>query len=258
MTTQTSIPPWPGGCDGCRAAARIPDITMAFQPIVDTRDGSVFAYEALVRGADGAPAGAVLDAIDEDGAYTFDQRCRVRAIEQAAALGIETRLSINFLPNAIYDPETCIRATVAAATRTGFPLDALMFEMTEVEAVRDAGRLREIVQHYRSRGFLTAIDDFGSGYAGLGLVAEFLPDVIKIDMGLLRGLHHDRRRYALVSALAGLCEELGVTAVGEGVQERGEAEALCELGVHLQQGYLYARPALDALPELEPDAAAPT
>ena len=250
MVQQHPSPRSDRACGACHAGGPVPAITMAFQPIVDVRDGTVFAHEALVRGDDGASAQAVLDAVNHEGRYRFDQACRVRAITQAAALGMQSVLSINFLPNAIYEPEACIRTTVEAATRTGFPLGSLMFELTEVEAVRDTAHLREIVTYYRSRGFLTAIDDFGAGYAGLNLLADFVPDLVKVDMGLVRGLHLDRRRRAIVRAIVGLASELDVRVIAEGIEEPDEARALLDLGVQLHQGYLYARPALDALPEL--------
>ena len=97
---------------------------MAFQPIVDLRDGSVFAYEALVRGLDGEPAKTILDQVIDENRFTFDQRCRVRAVELAAKLGVTCHLSINFMPNAVYEPNRCLRATFEAAASFGFPTDA--------------------------------------------------------------------------------------------------------------------------------------
>jgi EAL domain-containing protein (putative c-di-GMP-specific phosphodiesterase class I) len=227
---------------------------MAFQPIVDVETGLVFAHEALVRGNDGAGAAAVLAGITDENRYRFDQTCRVRAITQAAALGMRSVLPINFLPNAIYEPSACIRTTVEAATRTGFPLDSLMFELTEAEAVVDPGKLREVVTYYRARGFLTAIDDFGAGFAGLNLLAEFVPDVVKIDMALVRDLHVDATRRAIVRSVVGLAEELGMTVLAEGIEVPDEARALRDLGIRLQQGYLFARPGFDTLPPVSDDA----
>ncbi|MCO6062093.1 EAL domain-containing protein, partial [Pseudomonas sp. MOB-449] len=86
-----------------------------FQPIVDVEQRSVFAYEALVRGADGASAAQVLGAVKPDEMYSFDQTCRVLAIETAQRLGMQTYLSINFLPNAVYEPASCIRLTLAGS-----------------------------------------------------------------------------------------------------------------------------------------------
>ncbi|RYF21025.1 MAG: EAL domain-containing protein, partial [Oxalobacteraceae bacterium] len=127
-------------------------ITMAFQPIVDIETGSVFAYEALVRGADGRSAGEVLAGVEADMIYKFDQACRVKAIELAGALFApedDTRLSINFMPNAVYEPNACIRASLAAARRVGFNPGRLMFEFTEDEKMVDVGHVRHIIESYQ-------------------------------------------------------------------------------------------------------------
>ena len=98
----------PLGCKQCLESNPLDfEITMAFQPIVDLETKSVFAYEALVRGKDGAGAGAVLSRVTNDNRYAFDQTCRVRAVQLASELGLNCKLSINFLPNAVYRPETC-------------------------------------------------------------------------------------------------------------------------------------------------------
>ncbi len=184
----------PQGCGGkCRERLGF-DIAVAFQPIVDVATRSVWANEALVRGAGGEAAAWVLGQINEENQYAFDQTCRITAIETAARLGMRSVLSINFLPNAVYHPATCISATLEAARRVGFPVRRLMFEVTEAERVLDRAHLRSIVEEYRRQGFTTAIDDFGAGFSGLSLLAEFQPDVIKLDMDLIRGIDRDRAR----------------------------------------------------------------
>ena len=180
-----------GQCEGCRDGARLDfDFTMAFQPIIDLGRNRVWGYEALVRGIDGMPAGAILAQVTPENRYRFDQACRVKAIELAAELfgDGDTRLSINFMPNAVYDPAACIRTTLAAAGRAGFALDRIMFEFTENEPMIDTGHVKSIIAEYKRRGFLTAIDDFGAGYAGLKLLANFQPDLVKIDMDLVRDI----------------------------------------------------------------------
>ncbi|MCY7353673.1 MAG: EAL domain-containing protein [Lysobacter sp.] len=106
----------PHPCANCQGDDLLDfDVRMAFQPIVDTATRTVFAYEALVRGMEGEGAGAVIARVRPDQLYRFDQTCRVKAIDTAARLGMQTRLSINFNPNAVYEPSTCIRLTLAAA-----------------------------------------------------------------------------------------------------------------------------------------------
>lgn len=238
-------------CQGCRDGDGFPtEFTMAFQPIVSAPRRGVFAYEALVRGMDGAGAGTILAQVNEQNRYAFDQQCRVRAIELAAKLGLADSgavLSINFLPSAVYEPTACIRLTLAAAKRVGFPLNRLMFEFTENEKL-DLAHVKNILKTYRSFGFLTALDDFGAGYAGLGLLADFQPDLIKLDMELIRGIDSDPVRRALVGAMVRACAEIDVCVIAEGIETEGEAVTLGELGVELLQGYLYAKPGFQALP----------
>ncbi len=143
---------------------------MAFQPIVDVETGLPFAYEALVRGSDGQSAASVLSSVTRENRYAFDQQCRVAAIEGAVAAGIldtDARLSINFLPNAVYSPVACIQVTLASARASGLPTERLIFEFTENEQMGDVGHVRTIVDAYRRMGFATALDDFGAGHAGL-------------------------------------------------------------------------------------------
>lgn len=227
---------------------------MAFQPIVDVERREVFAFEALVRGADGASAGQVLSSITPEQLYGFDQTCRVLAIDTAQRLGMQARLSINFLPNAVDEPATCIRLTLAAADKVGFPPERLIFEMSEAEQIRDPQHALSIVRDYQKRGFLTAIDDFGAGYSGLNLLAEFQPHLVKLDMALVRDIDRNRARQAIVGGVLGTCHALGVQVIAEGVESRAEYDWLRDAGVTLFQGYLVARPAVEALPE--PDWAA--
>jgi EAL domain-containing protein (putative c-di-GMP-specific phosphodiesterase class I) len=237
-------------CKGCRTPLDF-DFSMAFQPIVDIEDGSIFAYEALVRGTNGEPAPSVLSRITAENRFAFDQRCRVRAVELAAALGMTTRLHINFMPNAIYEPSQCLRSTLDAAARTGFPVGRIVFETTEDERVRDPDRLKVILSEYKHQGLLTAIDDFGAGYAGLSLLADFQPDIIKLDMALIRGLDADPARRAIVSGILSVCRMLGICVIAEGIETVSEAATLRDLGISLMQGYLFAKPAFEALPEIQ-------
>jgi len=137
---------------------------MAFQPIVDVDTKKVYAYEALVRGPKGESAYSVLSQVTDQNKYAFDQNCRVAAIMLASQLGlVETgaRLSINFMPGAVYSPAACIQLTLATAQKCGFPVERLIFEITETERVKDKAHLRSIVEEYRRQGFKVALDDFG-------------------------------------------------------------------------------------------------
>lgn len=227
-------------------------ITMAFQPIVDVRTQRVFAYEALVRGQDGRGAGEVLAQVSADNRYAFDQVCRTTAIELAAGLDMASHgahLSINFLPNAVYEPKACIRITLAAAMRTGFPLNRIIFEFTEGEAM-DSNHILNILRSYRAMGFKTAIDDFGAGYSGLGLLTQFQPDIVKLDMALIRDIDTDRVKRTIVRNTLCMLRDLDIEPVCEGIETIDEHDVLRDFGVSLMQGYLIARPEIEALPAI--------
>lgn len=189
---------------------------------------------------------SVLSQVNEMNRYWFDQACRVKAIKTASRLGLEGCISINFLPNAVYRPEVCIRSTLEAANANGFPLNRIIFETTEGERIQDGSWFAGILREYQRCGFLTAIDDFGAGYAGLTLLADFTPDLIKLDMALVRGIDESRSRQAIVKGLMHTCRDMGVTVIAEGIETVGERDFLYDAGIRLMQGYLFARPAFQA------------
>lgn len=237
-------------CKGCRDGGpfELP-FSMAFQPIVDMHTGEIFAHEALVRGPSGEGAGSVLRIVKEENRYVFDQQCRVKAIELAARLydpRQDVKLSINFMPNAVYEPRACIRVTLDTAMKTGFPLDRIIFEFTENEQL-DTAHVLNILRTYRDMGFMTAIDDFGAGHAGLSLLAHFQPDIVKLDMDMIRGIDVDPVKRTIVKHTLRMLEELSVVPLCEGVETAEELNVLRDLGVGLVQGYLLAKPAFEAL-----------
>ncbi len=238
------------GCQGCRNGSGFTlPFSMAFQPIVDIASGATFAHEALVRGANGEGAYTVLSAVDDANRYAFDQQCRVKAIELASSLGLPSKgalLSINFMPNAVYEPHACIRLTLEAARRTGYPLNGMIFEFTESEKL-DTAHLLNILRTYKEIGFKTAIDDFGAGYAGLQLLAKFQPDIVKIDMDLIRAIDVEPVKRSILRHTLRMLDDLGILAICEGVETLGELRALQDVGAHLIQGYLLARPAFESL-----------
>lgn len=239
------------GCQGCQNGEPLPfEFTMAFHPILDLRRHTVWGYEALVRGLSGQGAGQILALVDEANRYKFDQACRVKAIELASSLFVEpdTRLSINFMPNAVYEPAACIRATLEAARRVGFAHSQIMFEFTENERMTDVAHVQRIVTEYRKQGFATALDDFGAGYAGLNLLASFQPDFIKLDMELIRGIATSLARQTIVAGVVTIARQLNIVVIAEGVETVAELDTLRAAGIHLFQGYLFAKPAVASLP----------
>lgn len=224
---------------------------MAFHPIIDVTRGVVWGYEALVRGTKGESAGAILSQVDEERQYKFDQACRVKAIELAGRLfppTEDTKLSINFMPNAVYEPAACIRTSLETARRVGFDMKRIMFEFTENERMADTKHVARIIAEYRRLGFITAIDDFGAGHAGLNLLANFQTDLIKIDMELIRGITDSAARQAIVAGILVIARSLDITIIAEGIETEAELATLKDAGINLFQGFLFARPTIEALP----------
>jgi EAL domain-containing protein (putative c-di-GMP-specific phosphodiesterase class I) len=240
------------GCTGCKADGLDFPFTMAFQPIVDLQERRIDAYEALVRGPAGESAAYILSKVTGDNVYAFDQACRVKAIEMAARLGIDRTLNINFLPNAVYRPESCLRQTMLAATRTGFPLDRLTFEIVEHENTVAIEHLGQIITSYRDHGFKVALDDFGTGFSGLHRLAELLPDIVKLDRALIKDCDKVPARLAIIASMIRLCRDLDIKIVLEGVESWAEAAALRRIGGRFMQGFVFGRPAFEAI---VPDAA---
>ncbi|MBS8239472.1 EAL domain-containing protein [Marinobacter lipolyticus] len=223
--------------------------SFAFQPIVDTENKSVFAYEALVRGLEGEGALSVLANVNERNRYSFDQICRVKAVKLAARLKMEPRLSINFMPNAVYQAEYCIRTTLAAAETYNFDTSKIIFEVIETEELTSVDHLASIIAAYKEMGFSTAIDDFGAGYSRYDIMMASPPDLLKLDMGLVRNIDQEPNKQAVVAGIIEMMNRLGGRIIAEGVETENEYRWLRSQGITLYQGYLFARPAFEALPE---------
>ncbi|WCL48489.1 EAL domain-containing protein [Leptospira sp. GIMC2001] len=224
---------------------------MAFQPIWDAKKQFIYSHEALVRGVNGEGAGWVFSQINSQNRYSFDQSCRIKAIELASKLKMKSMLNINFLPNAVYKPETCIAATLEASEQFNFPVNQIIFEVTEAEEVVDQKHLLGIFNSYKKQGFLTAIDDFGAGYSGLNLLAKFQPDFLKIDMELVRDIDTTHSKTLIVESIVNLSDKLGIKVVAEGIETTGEYKRLMELGIRYYQGYLFSKPVFEGLGEVK-------
>ena len=187
----------------------------------------------------------MLAQVTPENMYAFDQACRVKAIELATALEIDSRLNINFLPNAVYEPRACIRTTLETAARTRFDPRRLTFEIVETEAIADTPHLLRIIREYHSQGFQIALDDFGTGYSGLSRLAELKPDIVKLDRALVKDCDRDQTRLAIVSAIISLGAEIGIKVVVEGVERIEEVRALRSVGARFMQGFYFARPGFE-------------
>jgi EAL domain-containing protein (putative c-di-GMP-specific phosphodiesterase class I) len=233
-------------------AAREHDLfTFAFQPIIDAVDREIYSYEALVRGIGGESAATVLGHILPSKLHDFDLRARVVAIQQAARLGVSCRLNLNFLPQSLKTSPQAITSIFKAAATHRFPIERIVLEVTESEVIADAVELGRVLNEFRAQGLAVAIDDFGAGYAGLNLLADFQPDCVKLDMHLVRGIEGHGPRQAIVRAILQACADLGIDVIAEGVETRAESHWFLDAGVRLFQGYLFAKPGFECLPAVQ-------
>jgi blue light- and temperature-responsive anti-repressor len=228
----------------------IPDFSFAFQPIVNSRTKEISSYEALVRGPNNESAHVILNAINPDQKYYFDALLRQKAIAFAVELGIQTRLNLNLLPESLSATDNAISSTYESAKKHHFSPDNIVIEVTESEIIRDISGFKKILETYRSLGFTFSIDDFGAGYSGLNLLAEFLPDSIKIDMSLIRDIHKNGPRQAIIRGIIRTCEDLGIDLIAEGVECLDEYIWCYEEGIELFQGYYFSKPGFQSLPQV--------
>jgi EAL domain-containing protein (putative c-di-GMP-specific phosphodiesterase class I) len=212
---------------------------MAFQPIVSVRERRVIAYESLLRSAESAlpNPGAMLDAAEK--LSRLDQLGRVTRERTALAMesAPEQMVFVNLHPKDLFDPELLERAS-ALSKMAG----RVVLEVTERASLDVGEHLKERIASLRSAGYRIAIDDLGAGYAGLSTFAQLEPEVVKLDMSLVRGVHQHKTKQKLVRSMVHLAREMGTMVIAEGIESEVERDALSELGCDLMQGYLFARP----------------
>lgn len=222
-------------------------IQVQYQPIVSLQTSTVYGYECLSRGVreDGTivPPGALFqEAKQLNLLFNLDRVARENALRKASSHGITEHIFINFLPTAIYDPEFCLRTTMGVADEVGLPHNRIVFEIVESEQFDDIDHLKRILQYYRSRGVRTALDDVGSGYSSLNTLATLKPDIMKLDMKLIRGIHHDPLKQSIFDGLDRIARDNGILLLAEGVETAEELSFLRDRQVDLIQGYYFSRP----------------
>jgi EAL domain-containing protein (putative c-di-GMP-specific phosphodiesterase class I) len=225
-----------------------PAYTFAFQPIVDAVSHEVVACEALIRGPWDEPAWQVLNQVSSERLHLFDQEARVAAIELAGRLGVECPLHLNFLPRTLDVTPKAVLATIEAARQAGIPAEHIVLEVPETEVIVERTRFAALFRDARSLGVGLAIDDFGATYASLTILDDLDPDQIKLDMRLIRGVERPGPRQAILRAIRRACYDLNIDVIAEGVETLAEFQFLAGQRIRLFQGYLFARPAFEALP----------
>lgn len=229
-----------------RSIIRNGQIRMLFQPIYDFKSGTVMAWEALARGPRGSefesPA-ILFDFAEQFGQlFALEQACRAKAMETVGTLAKGQRLFLNIHPRTVVDPTFAPGKTLELLEAHGLSPEDIVFEITERHCIKDFTSFHKTLDHYRSQGFMIAVDDAGTGYSGLSTVAALKPDFIKVDMSLVRDVDKDPVRRALMETMVTLAGRIGSQIIAEGIETKGEARALTEIGVHYGQGYYLSRP----------------
>ncbi|MBD3808987.1 MAG: EAL domain-containing protein [Sulfuricurvum sp.] len=230
-------------------------ITTHFQPIVDLVYGEIYGYESLARGVndDGSliyPDKLFNWAKQGDMLFYLDRACRETSLKTAAVKNIKNKVFINFIPTAIYDPEHCLQSTVKWARQLEFDPKNIIFEVTETEKVEDVEHLSKILTFYKSQGFMVALDDVGSGYSSLNMIARLKPNIVKIDREIIDGIDTNTVNQSVFKAIVSLAKESGIIVLAEGA-ERAEEVAYCAAnGADLAQGYYFGKPSPEPVRKL--------
>lgn len=210
-----------------------------YQPIRRLSDQALIGFEALTRFATssaGQPgywfSQAALAGLTE----TLEHAVLQRALGDARQLTGNRFMSLNVSPSTILDG-------TLSEVLSGCPLDRLVLEITEHEAIQAYDPLLRILAPLRANGARIAIDDAGSGYASFRHVLEFKPDIIKLDQSLARNIDSNTNSQALVRAMTGFAAETNCLLLAEGVETEAEAATLAEIGIDAVQGYLFGGPA---------------
>jgi EAL domain-containing protein (putative c-di-GMP-specific phosphodiesterase class I) len=225
-------------------------LTSHFQPIVEMQDTSrIYGYEALVRGKDLqgnlVMPGSLFESATNAGLIPqLDRAARLSAIAAAHQHNVHARLFINFMPTAVYDPVACLRSTVDAIDAAGIRHDRIVFEVVESSHPQELEHLKSVLRFYREAGFSVALDDLGSGFSSLNLLHQLRPDLLKLDLELVRNVHLDSYKASITEKILEIAQKLNIETVAEGIESPEELDWLRERGATYAQGYLIGKPAV--------------
>jgi EAL domain-containing protein (putative c-di-GMP-specific phosphodiesterase class I) len=230
-------------------------VRAVYQPVVDILDRRVIGFEALTRVGSGRfeSVETLFKAAEaNDALWSLERLCRRKALEGVPVLAADQLLFLNIEPDSAHDPHLTGPQFLDGLSAAGLSPRQVVLELTEHSEVRDFVAFRRTLAQFRGLGFRLAMDDVGSGYAGLQAIAEIAPDFIKADMHLVRGLHASAIKRELIDTMRRFSESTGITLVAEGVESAAELSALVAVGVRCAQGFLFAKPGSPApLPDWE-------
>lgn len=227
-------------------------LTTHFQPIIDIKSNTIYGYESLARGVDDDGSLIYPDKLfnwarEGDMLFYLDRACRETSLKTAAVKNIHSKVFINFIPTAIYDPKHCLKSTVQWAEQLNFDPKNIIFEVIESDYVEDLDHLSSILNYYKSQGFMVALDDVGSGYSSLNMIAKLLPNLVKIDRAIIDKIDTNSVNQSIFRAIVQIAKENDIIVLAEGI-ERVEELAFCaKEGADLAQGYYFAKPSAEPI-----------
>ncbi len=220
-------------------ARAIQNLTIVYQPIVDWKDRTVFGFEALARVNDKTipHIGALFDVAER-----LFQVQKLGRVLRGITARIQTlpgsgNLFVNIHPHDLQDEDLFAPDSPLVAMAKH-----VVIEITERAALDHVEDVRSRIARLRALGFRIAVDDLGAGYAGLSSFANLEPDIVKLDMALVRGIDREPIKQKIVGALISVCAELGIMVIAEGIETVPERETVVSLGCRFLQGFLFARP----------------
>ena len=221
-----------------KTAIRDRGVYVDYHPIVIASTREIFGYEALARGTLRtlrSPEVMFDGAAEADLIWELSRLCRERAFEgMSTRLEGEQLLFVNVDPHDFADP--------AFSENELSEPSRIVIEITERTAIKDYPKFRERLKAFREKGFRFAVDDAGSGYAGLGSIANLEPDFIKLDISLINSIDTNFIKQNLVQTMVRFANDHGAMVIAEGVERAEEFKTVQELGVHLVQGFFLHRP----------------
>jgi diguanylate cyclase (GGDEF)-like protein len=221
-------------------------IEAVFQPIVSLTEGTVLGYEALSRGPQNSslhrPDSLFQAAAEFNLVWELEYLCRTKALEKAQEVISNNLIFINVDPKIFYDSRFQKGYTKELIAQLSADVGNVIFEITEKTAIEDYTNFRKALDNYKSQGYKIAIDDTGSGYSGLRLLAQSYPHFIKVDMELIRGIDKDNVKQAMLKALYDFSLVTNSQIIAEGIETANELATLINLGIPYGQGYFLRKP----------------
>lgn len=219
----------------------------AFQPIIRPSTHEIFGYEALARGPNEEPPWFLFERIEDRDYALLEQDLNRAAINYANILGNSKLLFLNVSPAVLTLDQGAYLLEQCQHLAQAVDPSQIVLELSESGLERDIRRLSTTLDRLRSVGFTIALDDFGAGTAGLNSLIDVDPDIIKLDMHLIRNIHESGIRQVLIRSVLNFADALGILVLAEGVETVEEYRYLRGLGIDLYQGFLFARPKVDFL-----------